>query len=130
MYEFKPIGYVRNEFKDFAPPDDFIGARSRIEVFEEYVDGLYKLDEFERIFVLYVFDRSNGFKLIIHPRGDLSRPKRGVFATRSPFRPNPIGLTVAKLESVEGNIVTVSDLDALNGTPVLDIKSCRENVSY
>ena len=86
MYKFKPIGYVRNEFKDYAPPDDFIGTLSRIVVHEEYEEGLYKLDEFERIFVLYVFARSVGFKLVIHPRGDTSRPKRGVFATRSPFR--------------------------------------------
>lgn len=130
MVEFKPIGYVKNEFKDFTPPDDFLGTKSQILMLEEYVDGLYKLDEFERIFVLYVFDRSEGCKLIIHPRGDTSRPKRGVFATRSPFRPNPIGLSVVELVSVDGNIVTVKDLDALDGTPVLDIKSCRENVSY
>lgn len=130
MYDFKPIGYVENEFRDFTPPDDFIGTQSRIIVLEEFVDGLYKLDEFDRIFVLYVLDRSEGYKLIIHPRGDVTRPKRGVFATRSPFRPNPIGLSVAELVSVNGNTITVKNLDALDGTPVLDIKSCRENVAY
>lgn len=130
MYEFKPIGYVKNEFKDFTPPDDFLGTQSQVVVLEEYADGLFRLEEFERIFVLYVFDRSDGFQLIVHPRGDITRPKRGVFATRSPFRPNPIGLSVVELVSIDGNVVTVRNLDALDGTPVLDIKSCRESVSY
>lgn len=130
MFEFFPIGYVENSFKEQAPPDDFIGAVSKIRVLEEYAEGLFRLEEFDRIFVLFVFDRSEGYKMIVHPRGDVTRPKRGVFATRSPFRPNPIGLSVAELVSVDDNAVTVRNLDALNGTPVLDIKSCRENVSY
>lgn len=130
MFEFIPIGYVENDFKDTQlDPDVFQGTVSRIRVQGEYVDGLYRLEQFERIYVIFVFDRSHGYKMVIHPRGDVNRPKRGVFATCSPYRPNPIGLSVVDLVGIEGNLVTVRNLDAIDGTPVLDIKMCRENVS-
>ena len=74
------------------------------------------------LLVVFVFHRSQGFDLLQHPRGNQSRPKRGVFALRSPNRPNPIGITEVELLAIEGNILTVSGLDAINGTPVLDLK--------
>lgn len=105
-------------------PQDFSETVSEIEIFDEYSDGLYRLDESKEIIVLFVFDRNvgKGFKHILHPKGDESVPVVGVFASRSPFRPNPIGMTQVELLSVEGNILKVKGLDAFEGTPVIDIK--------
>jgi tRNA-Thr(GGU) m(6)t(6)A37 methyltransferase TsaA len=89
---------------------------------EKYSDGLYRLENYPRLYVIFVFDRAEGYRLVIHPRGDTTKPMRGVFATRSPYRPNPIGLAEVELVSVEGNLLTVRNLDAIDGTPVLDIK--------
>ncbi len=123
MFEFIPIGYVENEFEGTQrDPDIFTGTVSRIRVLDEYVEGLYRLEQFERIYIIFVFDRSQGYQLVIHPRGDANRPRRGVFATRSPYRPNPIGLSLVDLVGVDKNILTVRNLDAIDGTPVLDIK--------
>ncbi len=123
MFEFVPIGYVENEFEGTQrDPDIFTGTVSRIRVLDEYAPGLYRLEQFERVYIIFVFDRSQGYKLVIHPRGDANRPRRGVFATRSPHRPNPIGLSLVDLVGVDKNIVTVRNLDAIDGTPVLDIK--------
>jgi tRNA-Thr(GGU) m(6)t(6)A37 methyltransferase TsaA len=72
--------------------------------------------------VVFYFHRSQGYDLTQHPRGDPRRPKRGVFTLRSPRRPNPIGVTVVDLVAIEGNVLRVRGLDAINGTPVLDIK--------
>lgn len=122
-FEFAPIGFVENEFKEIQDdPDVFRGTVSRVRVLEEYARGLYRLERCPRLYMVYVFDRAEGYRLVIHPRGDTSRPERGVFATRSPYRPNPIGLAVVELVSIEGAVLTVRDLDAINSTPVLDIK--------
>lgn len=72
--------------------------------------------------VVFYFHRSQGYDLCQHPRGDQSRPQRGVFALRSPRRPNPIGVTEVELMAVERNVLRVRGLDAINGTPVLDLK--------
>lgn len=131
MEEFAPIGFVESDIKDVhTDPDAFMGKTSKIRVLDEYADGMFRLEEFDRLYIIFLFHLSSGYRLVIHPRGDPSRPKRGVFATRSPFRPNRIGLSVVELVSVEGNRVTVRNLDAVDGTPVLDIKSCRDNVAY
>ena len=78
--------------------------------------------------VVFHFHRSRGYELLQHPRGDPSRPRRGVFALRSPRRPNPIGLTVVDLLAIEGNVLRVRGLDAFAGTPVLDLKPVRTGV--
>lgn len=123
MPEFVPVGYVESGFKDIQHnPDVFKGTVSRIRVLDEYEEGLFRLESFERLYVIFVFDRAEGFRLVIHPRGDTSRPERGVFGTRSPYRPNPIGLAVVELLDIEKKVLTVRDLDAIDGTPVLDIK--------
>ncbi len=80
------------------------------------------LDKNELITVLFYFDKARGYKLRLHPRGDPSNPITGLFNTRSQYRPNPIGVTVVKLKSIEGNTLVVEVLDAIDGTPVLDIK--------
>ena len=97
------------------------GVEGTIEVHEPYVDGLSDLDGFERIWLLYVFDRNEGYRLKVQPpRGP--RHKRGLFATRAPHRPSPIGLTCARLLKIEGNVLHVAGIDVLDGTPLLDIK--------
>lgn len=119
---FRAIGVVKNAFDKSAPPQTIAAEESRIVVDEELVDGLTGLRLGERLLVSFFFDRSEGFDLRQHPRGDRSRPARGVFALRSPRRPNPIGITQVELLGIEGNEVRVIGLDALDGTPVLDIK--------
>lgn len=131
MIEFTPIGYVESPIKEIQhDPDVFKGKVSVVRVLEPFLDGLFRLERYDRLYVIYVFDRAEGYRLVIHPRGDVKRPERGVFATHSPHRPNPIGLAVVELVSVEGDLVTVRDLDAIDGTPVLDIKPCEDDVVY
>ncbi len=119
---FRAIGVVENAFDKSAPPQTIAAEESRIIIDERLVDGLAGLRLGERLLVTFFFDRSEGFDLRQHPRGDRSRPARGVFALRSPRRPNPIGITQVELLSIEGNEIRVIGLDALRGTPVLDIK--------
>ena len=85
----------------------------------EGLDGLVPGDS---IVVLFYFHQSEGYLLRRHPRGDESRPVRGVFALRSQHRPNPIGVTVVEILSIKGNVLLVRGLDAFDGTPVLDLK--------
>ena len=119
---FKPIGYVQNEFSEPVASSKIREAESRIILNSDLVEGLQGLEPGERIAVIFYFHRSEGYELRQHPRGDQSRPKRGVFALRSPKRPNPIGLTVVDLIEIENNVLRVRGLDAINETPVLDLK--------
>jgi len=98
----------------------------RIEVYTEYTEALDGIEKLTHINVLYWMHRlteNDREKLKVHPRGDMDRPLTGVFATRSPVRPNPIGLTRVELLKREGNVLFVKGLDALDGSPVIDIKS-------
>lgn len=95
-------------------------ARGRIELKPEYVPGLKDLDGFSHIILLYHFHLSRGWSLHVKPF--LEDVERGVFATRAPKRPNPIGLSVVRLERIEGNILYISEVDIVDGTPLLDIK--------
>lgn len=119
---FRPIGHVENTFDTPAPPEEIRSVESRIILDPALVEGLTGLETGQRIMVVFYLHRSTGFDLLQHPRGDDSRPRRGVFALRSPKRPNPIGVSVVDLESIDGNALRVQGLDALNGTPVLDLK--------
>ena len=119
---FQPIGYVENDFDEPAAPDQIRAAESQIILAPTLVEGLQGLEVGQQIVVIFHFHRSQGYALRQHPRGDESRPPRGVFALRSPRRPNPIGVTVVDLLAVEGNVLRVRGLDAINGTPVLDLK--------
>jgi len=120
--ELAPIGYVHNSSGPDTPNDVLQGQTSEIVLDEKYRDGLMDLDKNDLITVIFYFHEAEGYRLRLHPRGDASRPITGVFNTRSQFRPNHIGVTVARLKSVEGNRLVVEGLDALDGTPVLDIK--------
>lgn len=96
------------------------GVEGTIEIFSEFWEGLSDLDGFERVWLIYYLDRASAAKLKVVPFRD--NVERGVFATRAPSRPNPIGLSVIKLISVEGLILRVADIDIFDGTPLLDIK--------
>jgi len=119
---FTPIGYVENDFDAPVTPETIAAAESRIVVAPEFAGGLTGLEAGQRVMVVFYFHLVQSYSLLQHPRGDRSRPRQGVFALHTPYRPNPIGVTVVDLLSVEGNVLRVRRLDALNGTPVLDIK--------
>ncbi len=119
---FTPIGYVENDFDAPATPEAIAAAESRVVVAPEFAEGLTGLEAGQRVMVVFHFHLVQSYALLQHPRGDRSRPRRGVFALHTPYRPSPIGVTVVDLLSVEGNVLCVRGLDALNGSPVLDIK--------
>jgi len=120
----KPIGIIHSPFTQSAgmpiQPAVAGGAEGRVEVFPEYSPGLKDLEGFERIWLVYWFDRSADYKLLVRPY--LDPAERGLFATRAPSRPNPIGISPVRLLGVEGNIIRIGDVDILDGTPLLDIK--------
>lgn len=118
----EPIGRVENGFPLGTPGDTLRAAESSIVLNPEVEAGLLGLESEPRILVVFYFHLSSGFELHQHPRGDTTRPKRGVFALRSPRRPNPVGVTEVDLLEIRGNILRVSGLDAVDGTPVLDLK--------
>ena len=120
----RPIGFVRSPYSETAQVPKGFGARhdaeGTIEIVPEYELGLTDIEGFSHLYVIWVFDRSDGWELLGTPPTD-TKP-HGVFATRSPYRPNPIGLTVVKLVGRDGPKLKVVGLDMLDGTPVLDIK--------
>jgi tRNA-Thr(GGU) m(6)t(6)A37 methyltransferase TsaA len=118
--EFTPIGYVENDYLEPGYNEEIYQKVSKIILKKDLEDGLYRVEELEKLYILFYFSKSKGYKLIHRRRydGEMS----GVFASRSPFRPNGIGLTIVELLKVEGNVLYVKGLDAIDGTPVLDIK--------
>lgn len=119
---FRPIGHVENEFDKPVRPDDMQYAESRIVLDPALTPGLTGLEAGQQIMVVFYFHLIEDYDLLQHRRGDPTEPIRGVFALRSPSRPNPIGVTTVDLLGIEANILRVRGLDAINGTPVLDIK--------
>lgn len=119
---FEAIGHVENDFDEPVAPEEICSAESRIVLDPALAEGLTGLEPGQQVMVVFHFHRSQGYELQQHPRGDPTRPRRGVFALRSPRRPNPIGVTVVDLVAIEGNVLRVRGLDAINGTPVLDLK--------
>jgi tRNA-Thr(GGU) m(6)t(6)A37 methyltransferase TsaA len=119
---FTPIGCVQNDFDAPTMPETIAAAESRVVVAPEFAEGLTGLEAGQRVMIVFHFHLVQSYVLLQHPRGNPSRPKQGVFALHTPYRPNPIGVTVVDLLSVEGNVLRVRGLDALNGTPVLDLK--------
>ena len=118
-----PIGHVRNSATSDTRSEEFRHLVSEIVVDEKYADALLDVEENERLTVVFYFDRNGGeYRLRLHPRGDESRPITGLFNTRSQYRPSPVGVTVVKLKARKDNTLVVEGLDALDGTPVLDIK--------
>lgn len=122
--EFQPIGVIHTPFtKPEGMPIQPVGAagvKGTVEIFEEYRPALQDLDGFSHIILLYHFHRSHGFDLHVVPFMDSEL--RGLFATRAPKRPNPIGLSVVQLVRIEAGVLHILNVDILDGTPLLDIK--------
>ncbi|MEJ2756845.1 MAG: tRNA (N6-threonylcarbamoyladenosine(37)-N6)-methyltransferase TrmO [Anaerolineales bacterium] len=121
---FEPIGVIHSPFlqREGMPiqPAGAAGVRGTVEIFPQYAEGLADLDGFSHIILLYQFHQVTGASLKVRPF--LDTQPRGLFATRAPKRPNPIGLSIVRLVEVEGNIVRIENVDVLDGTPLLDIK--------
>lgn len=123
-YPMQPIGFVQSPYTEAGQIPKGCGAQHTaegiLEILPEYEQGLTDIEGFSHLYVIWVFDRVEGFDLLSTPPTD-TRP-HGVFATRTPRRPNRLGLTVVELVKREGNRVHVRGLDMLGGTPILDIK--------
>jgi tRNA-Thr(GGU) m(6)t(6)A37 methyltransferase TsaA len=130
MEAMQPIGYVRSPYADTGEVPKGLGAKHEaegiLEIRPELESGLTDIEGFSHLYVIWTFDRSQGFELVGQPPTD-DRP-HGVFATRSPRRPNPLGLTVVELLSREGARLRVRGVDMLDGTPILDIKPYLSNI--
>ena len=121
---YQPIGLIRSPFTDLASmPIQPVSSASRpgtIEIYPEFTEGLKDLDGFSHLILLYHLHEVRRKSLIVTPF--LDSVPRGIFATRAPSRPNPIGLSVVKLTRIEGSTLHVEELDVLDETPLLDIK--------
>lgn len=121
---YKPIGIIHSPFKtpQGTPiqPKSAKGIRGEVVVYEEYKQGLKDLEGFSHVILIYHFHLITGYSLIVKPYMD-DKP-HGVFSTRAPRRPNPIGISVVRLEKIKNNILYIEDVDIVDGTPLLDIK--------
>jgi len=121
---YEPIGIIHTPFtsRDGMPiqPTSDAGESGTLEIFPEFIEGLKDIEGFSHIYILYHFHKILQTKLIVTPF--LDKNPHGIFATRAPSRPNPIGLSLVKLFRVENNIVFIDRIDVLNETPLLDIK--------
>jgi tRNA (adenine37-N6)-methyltransferase len=121
---YRPIGIIHSPFKDIkGMPIQASGAKGiagTIEVSQEFIEGLKDLEGFSHIILIYHFHQSQGYALSVKPF--LDDNLRGVFSTRAPRRPNPIGISVVELIKVEGNMLYIENADIVDGTPLLDIK--------
>ena len=124
-YVLQPIGWVESPLvdRDMAAKQGDEGSPDAWLVFgPEVSEGLRDLRAGTEVILLTWLDRARRDELVVHPRGDPARPETGVFSTRSPDRPNPIGLHRVAILSIEGTRVRVRNLEALDGTPILDVK--------
>ncbi|NIM90440.1 MAG: tRNA (N6-threonylcarbamoyladenosine(37)-N6)-methyltransferase TrmO [Candidatus Aminicenantes bacterium] len=126
--KLRPIGVVHSPFKTnedieterFADPQGFDSVEGDLEIFEEYEAGLKDTEGFSHLIIIFAFHESEGYRL--HTKPFLDDQLRGLFSTRSPNRPNPIGLTVVKVVERKGNRLRVKGIDMIEGTPILEIK--------
>ncbi|MHB8202274.1 MAG: tRNA (N6-threonylcarbamoyladenosine(37)-N6)-methyltransferase TrmO [Desulfomonilaceae bacterium] len=120
VYSIQPIGHVVKT-----------AGKVTLDILPQYKDALLGLKDFSHIYVLYWFNRNDSPEkrsiLKVHPRGNKENPLTGVFATHSPFRPNLIGLSICKIKSIDGDVITVDDIDAFDGTPIIDLKPYRSS---
>jgi len=124
----EPIGFIYSPFTEKTEtPIQAVRSQAlgRVEVNPQFSEGLKDIEGFSHIILLYTFHESSGYELHIKPF--LDDHLRGLFATRYPYRPNPIGLSVVRLLKHEGNILEIEGVDVLNGTPLLDIKPYVED---
>ena len=124
MHDINSIGIIHSPHKSIEDmpiqPKGASAFAGHAIIDEKYIDGLQDLDGFSHIYLLYSFHKATRTELLVTPFMD--KQTRGVFATRSPLRPNHIGISIVKLQRVDGNIVYVEGIDVLDGTPLLDIK--------
>jgi tRNA-Thr(GGU) m(6)t(6)A37 methyltransferase TsaA len=124
-YEIRPIGYIESPLVDreTAPKQGFEGAPEAWLVFDpQMAEGIWDLATGDALFVLTWLHQAQRDVLAVHPRGDPDNPETGVFSTRSPDRPNPIGLHRVHVAAIDGLRVLVRDLEAVDGTPLVDVK--------
>ena len=124
MHEITPIGIIHSPYDSIEDmpiqPKGAKGVEGYVLVDREYVDGLKDLEGFSHIYLLYRFHEAKRTELLVTPFMD--KETRGVFSTRSPLRPNHIGISIVKLKTIEDNKLIVDGIDVLDGTPLLDIK--------
>jgi tRNA (adenine37-N6)-methyltransferase len=130
MFTPTPIGFIRSPYAETKAVPKGLGAKHDaegvLEISPEFEIGLIDIEGFSHLFVLWTFHRSQGFELLATPPSD--NRTHGVFATRSPRRPNPIGLTVVELLRRDGRLLHVRGVDMLDGTPILDLKPYLSSV--
>jgi tRNA-Thr(GGU) m(6)t(6)A37 methyltransferase TsaA len=130
MLRMQPIGYARTPYTNTKEIPKGPGAKHDalgiLELRPEFAPGLTDIEGFSHLYIIWVFDRAEGFDLLGMPPTD--NRVHGVFATRSPRRPNPIGLTVVELQRRAGGLLHLKGVDMLDGTPILDIKPYLSNV--
>jgi len=130
LFTPRAIGFARTPYPDVSVvpkgPLAKHDAEGTLEILPELAEGLTDIEGFSHLIVIWVFDRAKGFELVTTPPGGTIA--HGVFATRSPYRPNPIALTIVELLRREGNRLHVRGLDMVDGTPILDIKPYLSNV--
>jgi tRNA-Thr(GGU) m(6)t(6)A37 methyltransferase TsaA len=131
MFTFRAIGFVKSPYKETSAIPRGLGAKHEaegvLEILREFEAGLADIEGFSHLYVLWAFDRADGFDLTAHPPSD--NRSHGVFATRSPRRPNPIALTVVELLRRAGTSLHVRGVDMLDGTPILDIKPYLSSIA-
>ena len=124
QFNYRPIGVIHSPFKDLdgtpIQPIGGMGIQAEVEIFPDYVEGLRDLDGFSHIILLYHCHLSQAYKLTVKPF--LDDVQRGLFATRAPARPNPIGMSLVRLTRIENATLFVEDIDIIDQTPLLDIK--------
>ena len=122
--KYKPIGFIHTPFKEpkGVPIQPVAGKdiEGKVEILPDYVEGLKDLEGFSHIILIYHLHLSKKASLLVKPYMD--EKLRGVFATRAPSRPNPIGLSIVRLVKIKGNMIYIKDVDIVDGTPLLDIK--------
>jgi len=122
--KYSPIGYINSEHKiaEKTPIQPVFAkdCKGTLEILPEYIEGLSDLDGFSHIIIIFHFHKTKNISLSVKPF--LENVKHGIFATRAPCRPNPIGISIVRLIEIKSNILFLNDIDILSGTPVLDIK--------
>ncbi len=122
--DIRPIGIIKNPTKQRVPGSKGT-LEAKIEIYDEFADGLDGVEGASHLLIIYwmhLLSPEDRKTLKVHPMGNRSISERGVFLTRSPMRPNPMGITQVKVLKREGNVLTVEGLDAIDGSPLLDIK--------
>ena len=124
-FTLQPVGILHCDLTNWEhTPKNYDESNhiGTIEIYQDFIEGLDGMRKGDTIVVLFWLDRADRSILRVHPRGDKAKPKRGIFSTRSPVRPNPIAISELLVQDINKNILTVKGLDILDSTPIIDIK--------